>query len=184
MEEHEHLNDFQVRLMDIMNQIHQLGDPYSDKRIKQKILRLLSKRFESKVTALEENDNYKDMKPSEVIGRFLAYEARKVTTSPPKKKKNLALKSSKVEKEGVDDSDEDMALLLRRFKKFVKFEKKGFESKGQDLKKDVPFNKFKPRQEDTERIEVQCYECGGIGHFGLECANRMDKKKGKAMAAT
>jgi hypothetical protein len=37
MEEHEHFNDFQVKLMDIVNQSHQLGDPYSDRRIKQKL---------------------------------------------------------------------------------------------------------------------------------------------------
>ncbi|KAK0600965.1 hypothetical protein LWI29_020007 [Acer saccharum] len=103
MEEHEHFNDFQVRLMDIVNQSHQLGDPYSDRRIKQKIMRSLPERFEPKVTALEENDTYKEMKPSEVIGRLLAYESRKATTSPPKKKKDIALKTSKMEEE-EDDS--------------------------------------------------------------------------------
>ena len=50
------------------------------------------------------------MKPSEVIGRLLAYESRKATTSPPKKKKNLSLKNTKVEKE-EDDSNEDLAYL-------------------------------------------------------------------------
>ena len=154
-----------------------------DRRIKQKIMRSLLERFESKVTALEENDGYKDIKPSEVIGRLLVYESRKATTSPLKKKKNLALKTSKVEKE-EDDSDEDFALLMKRFKKFAKFEKKDFGSNGQYLKKKGPFNKFEPRQEKAERKEVQCYECGGIGHFTLECANHMDKKKGKVMAAT
>jgi hypothetical protein len=40
------------------------------------------------------------MKPSEVIGRLLAYESRKAPTStPPKKQKGIALKASKVEKE-------------------------------------------------------------------------------------
>ena len=102
MEEDEHFNDFQVRLMDIVNQSHQLGDPYSDRRIKQKIMRSLPERFEPKVTALEENDTYKEMKPSEVIGRLLAYESRKATTSPHKKKKNLALKTFKMENEEED----------------------------------------------------------------------------------
>ena len=86
-------------------------------------MRSLPERFESKVTALEENSCYKDMKPSEVIERFLAYESRKGPTStPPKKQKGIALKASEVEKEENDNSDEDMALLLRRFKKFVKYE--------------------------------------------------------------
>ena len=121
MKENECFNDFEIKLMDIVNQSHQLGDPYSDRRIKQKIMRSLPERFESKVTALEENSGFKDMKPSEVIGRLLAYESRKgPSSSPSKKQKGIALRASKVEKEDKDDSDEDMALLLRRFKKFVK----------------------------------------------------------------
>ena len=129
MEEHECFNDFQVKLMNIVNQSHQLGDPYSDRRIKQKIMRLLPERFESKVTALEENSTYKDMKPSEVIGRLLAYKSRKgLTSTPSKKQKGIALKASTDVKEENDDSDEEMALLMRRFKKFYKSEKKGFRS--------------------------------------------------------
>ncbi|KAI9174602.1 hypothetical protein LWI28_019973 [Acer negundo] len=162
MEEDECFNDFKIKLMDIINQSHQLGDPYSDKRVKQKIMRSLPDRLESKVTTLEENSGYKDMTMS--VG--------------------IALKASKDENEEKNDSDEDLTLFVKRLKKFVKFEKKGVGSKGQDLKKNGSFNKFKPRQKDTERIKVQCYECDGIGHFALECANRMDKKKGKAMAAT
>jgi hypothetical protein len=138
MEEHEHFNDFQVKLMDIVNQSHQLGDPYSDRRIKQKIMRSLPERFESKVTALEENDGYKDMKPSEVIGRLLAYESRKAITSPPKKKKNIALKMSKHNKK-EDDSDDELNAFVKKFKKFAKFEKSGVGSNGQDLKKNGSF---------------------------------------------
>ena len=105
MEEDECFNDFQVKLMDIVNQSHQLGDPYSDRRIKQKIMRSLPERFESKVTALEENSDYSRMKPNEVIGRLLAYESRKGPTStstPPRKQKSFALKSIKVEKDKED----------------------------------------------------------------------------------
>ena len=99
MEENEFFNDFKIKLMDIVNQSHQLGDLYSDRRIKQKIMRSLPEKFESKVTALEENSTHKDMKPSEVIERLLAYESRKGPTSTPlKKQKGIALKASKVEK--------------------------------------------------------------------------------------
>ena len=103
-------------------------------------MRSLPERFESKVTALEENSDFKNMKSSEVIGILLVYESRKApSSSPPKKQKGIALRASKVEKEDNDDSDEDMALIMRRFKKFVKFEKKGHASKGRELKKRVPF---------------------------------------------
>ena len=86
MEENECFNDFEIKLMDIVNQSHQLGDPYSDRRIKQKIIRSILDRFESKVTALEENSGFKDMKSSEVIGKLLAYESRKSPSSTSPKK--------------------------------------------------------------------------------------------------
>ena len=147
-------------------------------------MRSLPARFESKVTALEENSTYKNMKPSEVIGRLLAYESRKAPSiSPPKKQKGIALKASKVEKEEKGDSDQDMALLLRRFKKFVKFENKGVGSKGQDLKKKTLFKNFEPRQERSEKKGVQCYECDGIGHISPDCGN-LKKKMAKVMTAT
>ena len=135
MEENECFNDFEIKLMDIVNQSHQLGDPYSDRRIKQKIMKSLPDRFESKVTALEENSGYKDMKPSEVIGRLLSYESRKGPSSTPKKLKGIALKSSKDENEENNNSDEDMALFVKMFNKVMKFGKKGFGLRGQDLKK-------------------------------------------------
>ena len=148
MEEDECFNDFEIKLMDIVNQSHQLGDLYSDRRVKQKIMRSLPSRFEAKVTALEENSEFMDMKPSEVIGRLLVYESRKGPSSTPsKKQKGIALSAFKVGKEEKGDLDEDMILLLQIFKKFVKFEKSGFGSKGQNLKKKAPFKKHEPRQE-------------------------------------
>ncbi|KAK0607040.1 hypothetical protein LWI29_008275 [Acer saccharum] len=174
MGEDECFNDFEIKLMDIVNQSHQLGDPYSDRRVKKKIMRSLPDRFESKVTPIEENSGYMDMKPSEVIGRLLAYESRKApsTTTPPKKSKGIALKASKDAKEAKHESDEDLALFVKRFNKVLGFKKKkGFGSRGQDLKKKSSFKKFEPRQERTERKGVRCFECGGIGHFAPECAN-------------
>ena len=99
MGEDECLNDFSIKLMDIINQSHQLGELYSDRRVKQKIMRSLPDRFESKVTAFEENSGYKYMKPSEVIGRLLAYESMKAPSSTTlKKHKGITLKASEDEK--------------------------------------------------------------------------------------
>ncbi|KAK0604393.1 hypothetical protein LWI29_015251 [Acer saccharum] len=149
IEEHECFNDFQVKLINIVNQSYQLGDSYSDRRIKQKIMRSLPPRFESKVTTLEKNSNYKKMKPSEVIGRLLAYKLRKVpTSSPPNKQEGIALKSSKVEKED-DDSNEDVNLMAKRFKKFL------------------------PRE------GIQCFECEGHMHISKVYGNLKNKRNGK-----
>ena len=124
------------------------------------------------------------MKPSEVIGRLLAYESRKgPTPTPPKKQKSLALKSIKVEK-NEEDSDEEIALMTRKFKQFMKFEKKGFGSKGKFVKKKAHFKKVEQNQEKDHKKGVQCYECSGFGHIAPECANLKKKNKGKVMAVT
>lgn len=72
------------------------------------------------------------MKPSEVIGRLLVYESRKGSkVTPQKKQKGITLKVAKDEKEEKKgDSDEDMTLFVKRFKRVMKFGKKDFGFKG------------------------------------------------------
>ena len=80
------------------------------------------------------------MKPSEVIGRLLAYESRKAPSSaPPKKSKGIGLKASKDAKEAKNDLDEDLTLFVKMVNKVMGFKKKGFGSRGQDLKKKRSF---------------------------------------------
>ncbi|KAK1560487.1 hypothetical protein Q3G72_027158 [Acer saccharum] len=146
-------------------------------------MRSLPEIFESKVTDLEENSDYTKMKPSEVIGRLLAYESRKApTTTPLKKQKSFALKTIKVEKE-EENLDEEIALMTKKFKQFMRFDKKGFGSKGNFVKKKTHFKKVEQTQEKDHKKGVQCYECSGYEHIAPECAN-LKKKKGKALAVT
>ncbi|KAK0608506.1 hypothetical protein LWI29_031717 [Acer saccharum] len=100
MEEHECLNDFQVKLMDIVNQSHQLGDPYSDRRIKRKIMRSLPPRFESKVTALEENVDFKKMKPR--YGHI-----SKICGNLKNKRNGKEMATSSSDSKSVEDSSSD-----------------------------------------------------------------------------
>ena len=73
--------------------------------------------------------------------------------------------------------------MARKFKQFMKFEKKGFGLKGEFVKKNAPFKKVEKTQEKDHKKGVQCYKCSGFGHIAPECAN-LKKKKGKAMAVT
>ena len=76
-----------------------------------------------------------------------------------------------------EDNLKDELVLSKR-------SEEGFWVQWPRLKEKGPFNKFEPRLEKDERIEIQCYECGGVGHFAPDGGNLKNKKKGKVMAAT
>ena len=69
-----------------------------------------------------------------------------------------------------ENFDDDLALLTRKFERFIKRNK---------FKNDTK-NKFEPKKE-----QVICYECKKLGHFKSECpqAKRRQPKK-KALKAT
>ncbi|GAV86494.1 zf-CCHC domain-containing protein [Cephalotus follicularis] len=96
-----------------------------------------------------------------------------------KKKKSIALKTSREERES--DEDGDVALITSQFKKFLKSQK------GKKALKKFPHN-----VESSKKEEPTCYECKKPGHFKNECPNLKKKenfikehsKKKKAMVAT
>ncbi|KAH9649255.1 Integrase catalytic domain-containing protein [Citrus sinensis] len=87
------------------------------------------------------------------------------------KKKSIALKASKYERDGESEpDDEELAMLARRFRKF--FKKTGERRN---------FRNFKNHREKKEAIT--CYECKKPGHIRSECP-LINKLKKKAMVAT
>ena len=70
-----------------------------------------------------------------------------------------------------EDLDEDLTLLTRKFKKFIKLNK---------FKNDIK-NKFEPKKD-----QVICYECKKLGHYKSECpqAKKRQPMKKKALKAT
>jgi hypothetical protein len=79
--------------------------------------------------------------------------ADKVESSPK------ALKSRKKDSSDEGSTDEEMALVLRNFKKFMK----KYYKKGGD-------NKKKPSQR-------RCYECKEVGHYIADCPQLKNKEK-------
>ncbi|KAK0583683.1 hypothetical protein LWI29_001442 [Acer saccharum] len=130
-------------------------------------------------SAFEQRQDY-DLARSRkgAVRTALSYSARTAPTqkcisealTSPKKQKGIALKTSKVEKED-DDSDEDVAQMVTRFKKFLRLQKN-------DSKK------VEPSQEKSSRKGIQCFECGGYGHISKVCGNLKNKRNGKEMATS
>ena len=104
---------------------------------------------------------------------------------PKAKNKGLALKV--VKEASSSDDDEEMALLVRKFRKFMRRSAKpsGKFSKDKEVKKS-----FTPTHERSGYAKgnrkVQCFKCKKHGHFATDCpmVDSKKDKKGRAMAAT
>ncbi|KAK4840587.1 hypothetical protein QYF36_013079 [Acer negundo] len=116
---------------DITNQCQALGTPISGERLNWKIPRSLPKRFKAKVTAIEKKKDVDVMSLDELLGSLQTCET---CLKPKAKSKGLALK---VVKKASSEDDGEIALLVRKFKKFLRKGAKlnGKYSKEKEVKK-------------------------------------------------
>ncbi|MQM04281.1 hypothetical protein Taro_037079 [Colocasia esculenta] len=193
MNHDETISDMFARFMVLINGLKGLKKEYSDSELVRKILRSLPSSWNTKVTVIEDSKNLSTMKVDELNVK------RKETEENPRK--SIALKASKkvssnskrstqqegIESESSSDSENDeMAMLTRQFKKFLKFKKRGSGNS-------KPFQKSTNRFDSiNKKSDVVCYECKKQGHMRGECPElkkklKKDKftfKKAKAMLAS
>ncbi|KAK2359752.1 gag-protease polyprotein [Trifolium repens] len=114
MEDNETISEFNTRLRDIANSSFALGEKIPEEKLARKILRSLPKRFNMKVTAIEESQDLSTMKVDELIGSLQTFEMS-FDEKPEKKLKNLAFTS----KEGHSDESiaEAIAFIAKKFNK-------------------------------------------------------------------
>ncbi|KAK2979096.1 hypothetical protein RJ640_005847 [Escallonia rubra] len=160
MKEHESINEMYSIFTFIINGLKLLGKIYPEKEIVRKVLRSLPKRWEAKLTAIQEANDLNVLKLEELVGSLMTHEItmkirdEEETTS---KKKNLALKAdtSHEPAESSDDSDPEMALITRRFKKFLASKRDG------KIRRN-PTNQSHQRNNSDWNVKENsdaCYEC-------------------------
>ncbi|KAK2363063.1 gag-protease polyprotein [Trifolium repens] len=71
MEDEETISEFNTRVRDIGNSSFALGEKIPEEKLARKILRSLPKRFNMKVTAIEESEDLSTMKVDELIDSLL-----------------------------------------------------------------------------------------------------------------
>jgi len=118
MLEDENIHDYYLNILDISNAFDSLGEKISDEKLVRKILRSLSKRFNMKVTAIEEAQDISSLKVDELIGSLQNFEIT-INSKTNKKGKGIAFTSSvdSDETKGNHEDNEDMSeslALLRR----------------------------------------------------------------------
>ena len=176
MNEDERFDYFYVRLSDIVNSCHNLGEPIPEYKVVRKILRSLPRVFDSKVTAIEEVRDVNSMRIEDLVGSLQTFEANMV--KPRKASKGIALKTVEEESD-EEESDKEMALVAKRFVRYMR--KKGLFNKNnknesQSQEKGKKIKKIESGEENKKN-KIKCFECHRYGHFAQDCANKKMKNK-------
>jgi hypothetical protein len=125
MKDDESIQDFHLSLLDIANSFEALGEKMSDEKLSRKLLRSLPKRFDMKVTAIEEAHDISTMKMDELVGSLQTFEIV-LNERGDKKNKSIAFVSNTDDgNDQSEDEEEDsiadaIAMLGRQFNKVLK----------------------------------------------------------------
>ncbi|GAV84760.1 UBN2 domain-containing protein, partial [Cephalotus follicularis] len=118
-----------VRFSNIINSLQSLNKCYTNSEMVRKILRCLPKSWMPKVTAIEEAKDLNTLPLEELLGSLMTHEMtiknhEDDEEQDKKKKKVIAFKYSTANS-SEEDSDDEMALITRRFKKYLAKKKFG-----------------------------------------------------------
>ncbi|WJX89653.1 hypothetical protein P8452_71632 [Trifolium repens] len=188
MKEEETIYDFHMNILDLANSFDSLGERLSDEKMVRKILRSLPKRFDMKVTTIEESQDIASMKVEEVVGSLQTIEMN-FSNKPEKKEKSIVF-SSNTDNEEADEEDlsDDIALLGKQFKRILKNVGRKPKSNVEHIQFDIRKQgntsaKTKTDDKPIQDRDIQCRECEGYGHYRSECPTYLKRQK-KGLSAS
>ena len=184
-----------TRFTDIVNGLEALGKIYKEYEKVMKILRSLSSKWHTKVTAIQEAKDLTKLPMEEIIGSLMTYEinlTKKLQEGEDKEKKSIALKATTKEEEDVEEEkptaeDDDLALITRKLNKYMRskrFKGRKFTSR-RDLSK-----KESSSHGDKEKWgkDIWCVSnAKKLGHIKYDCLlykSEAKRRLKKAMMAT
>ena len=125
MTEDESVSEYNERVLEIANDSLLLGEKIHESKIVRKVLRSLPRKFDIKVTAIEEAQDITTLKLDELFGSLLTFEMA-MSDKESKKGKGIAFKSAYDQETTVNQSgnetnqDESIALLTKQFSKMAR----------------------------------------------------------------
>jgi hypothetical protein len=141
----------------------------TDKFIIKKILRALDGKYDTVCTLIQMMPNYKDIKPTEVIGRIVAHEMSLKGKEELHNKSSGAYKASSDAPTTSSDklvSNEEISLMVKTFNKFYKSRSKDRSSKSRSYNEKI-----------SSSHDRNCYNCGRPGHYSNECTAPYKKRE-------
>ena len=122
MEEDESFNEFYAMLKDIVNSAFNLGETILKPKIVRMVLKFLLKRFQAKITTIEESKDIDKIPLTKLVGNLQTYELGLTRIEKSSKSKRMALKakSSDIDESSDDEDSKMKSYIMRQFKKFMK----------------------------------------------------------------
>ncbi|GKE47448.1 zf-CCHC domain-containing protein [Tanacetum coccineum] len=175
-------SDF-ARFKTIITSLKALDEGYSSKNYVRKFLRALHPKWRAKVMAIEESKDLTSLSLDELIGNLKVHKMiikkdSKIVKEKVKRK-SLTLKakkeSSNEECSNSGSEDEEYAMAVRDFKKFLK--RRGrFVRQSQNDKK--TFQRI--RDHKNGKSDRKCFSCGDTNHLNEECPKPPKDKNRRA----
>jgi hypothetical protein len=188
MKEDKSIHEFHLSFLDIANSFEVLGEKMCDEKLARKILRSLPKRFDMKVTTIEEAQDIATIKVEELIGSLLTCEIA-INERTDKKAKSIAFvtNANSEESQANVDTEESitdaLVLLGRQFNKVMKCVDRRQIPNEQNIRFDIHkqqtnLKKTRTDEKNSQPNDVdQCHECEGYGHIRPECATILRRQK-------
>src|SRR3954464_7201440 len=184
MRDDESIQDFHMNILDIANTSGALGEKMSDEKLVRKILRSLPKRFDMKVTAIEEAQDISKMKVEELIGSLQTFEMG-ISENSEKKNKSIAFVSNsqeEAEESREENLSESIAMLGKQFNKIMRRMDQKPRPNVKNISSDISRSydsgrRTKPEEKYNHSKGIQCHGCEGYGHIRAECPTYLKKQK-------
>ena len=187
MKEDETIQDYYMNVLDIANSFDSLGEKLSYEKLVRKNLRSLRKRFDMKITTIEEAQDISIMQVDELIGSLQNLKLV-VDNRTEKKGKGIAFTANTADEEAhgdiVDDKNllENLVLLERQFNKILKQVNRRPKGNGPNIRFKIDKQQSNAKKDKTDEKNnhykgVQCHECEGYGHIRTQFATFLEKQK-------
>jgi len=158
MDGRETVMDMYTRFTHITNELKSLEKSFTNEELVRKILRFLTRSWEAKVIAIQEAKDMKAITLDELIGNLQTCELSRNSQEQEETKRDRRISLKVMEEDSSDLDDENMAMITRKFKKFLKKAKENTRKK----------NLSKSKNTDREQFSG-CFKCGKLDHIVKKC---------------